>query len=116
MIVGDYVYIVTGKGKFIAFNKDQGATVRPKWEYQIQRYRGKTPDIIASPIIADGLLFVTAREDFTVESSKLFCVGEYSPNSEGYIVSSPIHVPNGYWWNKFNAETVSYTHLTLPTN
>ena len=114
MVVGDTVYIVTGRSRLFAFDINQGDNVKPKWDpLDIRRLDLRIPNIVAPPIIADGVLFLSVTEDPREDYYKLYCVGEYTPNSEGYILSSPIHVPNGYWWDEFKAYNNTLENNTI---
>ena len=119
VIVGDTVYVVSGSGKIYAFKTEYlYDVVEPIWTYQITSpvqavidyYR---PNILASPIVADSLLFVSStdyKRDFT---GRLFCIGDYSPNTKGFVRSKTIHVPTGHWWESIIADKVNSTSNTI---
>ena len=106
VVVNHKVYVVTGKGTVYTFNTmSDNESVEPLWSYQIERPSWIPPwvDVLASPIISNGLLIVSATEDEMELTGGLYCIGRYSPNSAGELISNSIHVPYGYWWNEFNA-------------
>lgn len=104
----NYVYVVNGNAKIYAFDiKSSNKSVEPLWTYQIYKpqYVGTvTPDLIASPIIVNGLIILSCTEDTVNMSGRIYCLGEYSPDYKGKVVSKAIHLPYGYWWGKLNAE------------
>lgn len=119
VVVGDYVYVVSGNGLVHAFNTEYSSDeVEPVWTYQIappieakiELYR---TDVLSSPIIADNLLFVSSTDDGFNLTGRLYCIGEYSENTKGYVTSNTLHVPTGYWWNSFIADKENTTENTV---
>ena len=108
VVVSDQVYVLNGNTKLYAFGtKNEGDSVKPLWTYQVnesQYWPLKKPDLLASPIIADGLMMLSCTEDVQEMVGRIYCIGNYSPNYHGAVISNSIHLPSGYWWNKFNAD------------
>ncbi len=119
LIVGEKLYVVTGNANVFCFDvENYGDNVQPIWQYHIQDpdeyiLEFLPPDVIASPILADGLFFVSSTEDAANLSGRLYCIGSYSPNSKGSVKSTAIHVPNGKWWDGFKAEKTNTTENTI---
>ena len=107
IVASSKVYVVTGGGTVYVFNtiNNDNESVEPLWSYQIERPNWIPPwvDVVASPIISNGVLIVSATEDTIDLTGGLYCIGGYSPTSTGELLSTSIHVPKGYWWNEFNA-------------
>ncbi|MCK4821609.1 PQQ-binding-like beta-propeller repeat protein, partial [bacterium] len=61
--------------------------------------------ILSSPIVADGVLYVSATvtEDLETLGGRIYSIGNYTPNRRAKVISNPIHVSQSYWWNEFNA-------------
>jgi outer membrane protein assembly factor BamB len=111
IVVGDYVYIVTGKGVLYKLNKENDKDkVKEIWQYKIERpnWWPSTIDVIASPSFSDGVIFVSSTniERGNGVQGKLYAVGNISKNAEGSIVSKTISVGRGHWWNKLNVSRV----------
>ena len=127
VIVGDMVYIVAGdkfqyESKNISINKYLYAfktqyssnTVEPVWKIYVDKPTVATvdlnaPDILASPIISDNLIIISATYDTINLTGSLICIGDYIQNFEGTVKSTNIHVPTGKWWNKLNADITTTT-------
>ncbi len=65
------------------------------------------PDILASPIISDNMIIISATYDTINLTGRLICIGDYTKNSEGTVKSTDIHVQKSKWWNKFYAEIIN---------
>jgi outer membrane protein assembly factor BamB len=65
----------------------------------------------ASPIMTDGLVLISEIQKASLNASldinRIQCIGTYENNTEGKVISVPIHVQKGKWWNKFNASTTN---------
>ena len=112
LVVNDKLYVTSGRSKVFCFNAKKLVTdQKPIWSYEIERATGGLlegpPNIISSPIIANGLMFLSVTEKTKNLTGRVYSIGDYSKNTEGYIVSNPIHLPPGYWWNYFEADNVS---------
>lgn len=115
LVVGEKLYVVTGNANVYCFDVDDD---KPIWQYQIHdpdEYILKflPPDIMASPVLADGLLFVSTTENPVNLSGRIYCIGDYAPNSKGTVKSTTIHVPNGKWWDEFKAVKTNTTENTI---
>lgn len=108
LIVSNELYVINGDAKIYAFNvKNTGNETKPLWTHQInlsQYTPPQTPDVAASPIVADGLMFISCTEETYNMTGSIYSIGAYSPNYKGTVTSKDIHLPDGYWWNKFNAD------------
>jgi outer membrane protein assembly factor BamB len=61
--------------------------------------------ILAAPIVADGVLYVSVTEEAGDQSGRIYSIGDITTQQRGKLLSNPIHVPKGKWWNKFTAQT-----------
>jgi outer membrane protein assembly factor BamB len=127
VVVGDMVYLVAG-GKFLydfgnmslakvlyAFRTHYFSdVVEPVWSMYVDipsyaTFDLNAPDILASPIVSDSMIIISATYDTDNLTGRLICIGDYVENYEGTVKSTEIHVPIGKWWNKFNANVTSTT-------
>jgi len=111
VVVDTTLYIAAEYGGVYELNTDDGTVLRvhsiedPKVVPPIPTY------IYASPIVADGLIFVSANQrkidlsNKTTTFGRMYAIGEYKTNTKGKVTSIPIHVQKGKWWNVFNATT-----------
>jgi outer membrane protein assembly factor BamB len=118
VVVGNIVYVATQQGKVIAFDNAKNGKIISEFTMD---YTGVAQDILfqiySSPIVTDGLIFISPTEPISrisnegdyVKFSHLFCLSNYTKNSFGNIYSVPIHVQKGNWWSKFNA---NYTNTS----
>jgi outer membrane protein assembly factor BamB len=119
VVVGNTVYVVTGNGRIYAFKTEYtSSSIEPLWTYQIKSpvqavFELYRPNILASPIVADSLLFVSSTDDRRNFTGRLFCIGDYSPNTKGFVTSKTIHVPTGQWWNSFIADKQNSSSNTI---
>lgn len=115
LVVNNLLY-VTCRNMLYAYDisKLENNNTEPVWSYDTKSpyYEFPRPDIIASPIIADGLMFLSVTENRNL-TGRVYCVGNYSKNTEGYIVSRSIHIPEGYWWKNFVADNVTSENNTV---
>jgi len=116
VVLGDMVYIISGGSVLYAFKTEYPEGVaEPAGKMQIGRQGYghppvmEIPDILASPIISDNMIIVSATDDYYNLTGNLICIGNYTQNFQGTIKSTNIHVPTGKWWSKFNAV---YTNST----
>lgn len=119
VVVGDMVYVISGGSVLYAFNTEYSSGVaEPAWSMKVDKPSGakidlNLPDILASPIISDNMIIVSATFDNINLTGRLLCVGDYTKNFEGTIKSTNIHVPPGKWWGKLNAEVTNSTKNTV---
>ena len=109
VVVDGLVYIVTENGKIFILDAETGEV---ELDFQIKyEFFGDTSPILkvyAPPIVSDGLIYLSANElsfDGFEYIGRLISIGEYNKNTKGKIISTPIHVQKGKWWDKFNATT-----------
>jgi outer membrane protein assembly factor BamB len=57
--------------------------------------------ILAAPIVADGVLYVSVTEELANLSGRIFSIGNATTQQRGKVISNPIHVPKVKWWDKF---------------
>lgn len=69
--------------------------------------------ILAAPIVADGVLYVSVTEELTDLSGRIFSIGNATTKQRGKVISNPIHVPKVKWWNKFEAVTAGTGNITF---
>lgn len=119
LIVGDYLYVVNSGYILQVYDTTKlTKNTDPAWEpYKIETPLRTMPptyvDTLASPIMADGLLLLSVTVDTLNLSGNVYCIGNYSKNTMGYVISDPIHVPTGHWWNNFSADNTSTKNNTV---
>jgi len=118
MIVDDVLYVITGDAMVYAIDIDSSSIVEPLWNYKIEtpeeyKYEFYPPNVMASPVLANGLLIVSLTESTHNISGRLYTIGEYAPNSQGTVTSTVIHVPSGYWWSNFSADNKTTENNTI---
>jgi outer membrane protein assembly factor BamB len=119
LIVGNKIYVVTGDAKVHCFNvNNQGSDVQPVWTYQIRdpdeyQFEFLTPDVIASPILAEGMLLISSTENAVNLSGRIYCLGDYRTNTKGSVKSTTITLPDGKWWSEFRAIKTNTTENTI---
>ncbi|MBU0496792.1 MAG: PQQ-like beta-propeller repeat protein [Candidatus Thermoplasmatota archaeon] len=99
---------LNGQGRLIAFNI---ATKTTAWSYPCDMY-GQKNSVYSSPVVTNGLVF------FGDEWNNLYIVGKYNrtqENIKGFLISNPIELPRGSWFNKFYAATNTTTGLNSIT-
>ena len=107
LIVRNMIYILIGNGFVYAFNTDNSELIiKPSWTYQLNTpgeyyIESGRPKVIASPVLADGLLYISSTERTTNLTGHIYCLGSYSQNNKGNLTSTNIHVPIGHWWQSF---------------
>lgn len=73
--------------------------------------------ILASPIVVDGVLYVSLTEGVTEEldslNGRIYSIGDDLPNLRARVVSKPIRVPAEKWWNKFEATTTGEGNISF---
>jgi len=116
VVVGDRVYIISGESVLYTFKTEYtSGLVEPVWSMDIGspgygHYEDiDKPDILASPIVSDNMVIISATYDTINLTGHLICIGDYTQNSEGTIKSTNIHVPTGKWWNRLNANITNST-------
>jgi outer membrane protein assembly factor BamB len=119
VIVGDYVYVVNGFSNLYAFSvENEGNDVVPEWTVTVPSPEefligGTIPDVIASPVISDGLIIMSTNENRSALNGRICCLGDYNKNKQGTIISSSIHVPPGFWWEEFDTDKINTTNNTV---
>jgi len=106
-IVADgLIYAVTWDGTIFAINENTGIVA---WNNSIDEVsRFDMNIVISSPIVADGLLYISIY-NMNNQEWHLFSIGFYSDDKKARVVSNTISVPDGYWWDEFNAEVYDET-------
>jgi outer membrane protein assembly factor BamB len=113
IVIDGVVFVVTEWGRIKALNAESS---QPEllWQHIIEN-----PDygefqvpylVYASPVISDNLIFVSLIEKIRAlnqSTSSVYCIGSFSRNKAGIIISQPIHVPKGNWWLKFNTTDIT---------
>jgi outer membrane protein assembly factor BamB len=91
------LYVGTPNGFLYALNTSTNGTER--WNRQTFPYDQAIP-VVTDPIVTNGVVV------FGGENGRFYVCGVFvKPNEQlsGSITSLPIHLPEGYWWKKFNA-------------
>ncbi len=123
VVIHDKIYVTTGN-ILHCFDINQKNEAEVDWSLELKSpgefWVEAAPEIISSPVFSDGLLFISATTDNSNLSGRILCLGEYKTNSNGFVKSTPIHLPKGFWWNNFSAvntttntknNTISYSIL-----
>ncbi|PNX49523.1 MAG: hypothetical protein BV457_01360 [Thermoplasmata archaeon M9B1D] len=111
LVIDGMIYVVTGSGTVFAYDSGNfGNNVQPKFKFDltIPKTTINLP-VMASPVLADGLLFISCNYD----EGYLLCVGSYSPNKNGDVSSTTIHVPIKRWWQSFKVNKTDTTSNTI---
>lgn len=69
--------------------------------------------ILAAPIVADGVLYVSVTEELADLSGRIFSIGNATTQQRGKVISNPIHVPKVKWWDKFEAVKTGTGNITF---
>jgi len=110
------VYIGTPVGRFYALDASDGDKINGWGDYvtfQIinDEITDIRPPIVTSPVVSSGLVF------FGDNNGKLYSLGEFKEPEDqeiaGSLVSVPIELPVGFWWNKFYATTNTSNHNSV---
>jgi len=105
LVVDDRLYVIIGD-TINCLNRENGVK---QWDFVVEKpgkahFEPGPPTITASPVIADGLMFISSTVNVTADFGRVYCYGDYKPNSFGYLESTPIYLPEGKWWNNFSAD------------
>ena len=112
VVADGLVYAVTWDGIIFALNETSGSV---EWNNSVdEASRFDINIVVSSPIVADGLLYISTFNMNNLEW-RLFSIGSRSENNKARVVSTPISIPDGYWWDEFTAEVVntSKTKITF---
>jgi len=118
VVVDKTIYVVNENSYIFALDITNEGSI--EWEYNIvdPRYVPPGPDnlLFSSPVVTDRLLVastVEERRETGIYGGRMYVIGDYSRNVDGKIISIPIHVQKGKWWNKFNADFVTNGSNTI---
>lgn len=110
------IYIGTPAGRLRALSAADGS-YKKGWEDSVTfqiidgEYTDVNPPVITSPIVSNGLVF------FGDNNGRLYSFGEFKEPEdqeiEGNIVSIPIKLPEGYWWDTFHARSLTPTGSSI---
>lgn len=106
VVADGLVYAVTWNGIIFALDETSGSVVWNNSVDDVSRFDINI--VLSSPIVADGLLYISAF-NMNYFEWRLFSIGSYSKNNKARVVSTPISIPDGYWWDEFNAEVYNET-------
>ncbi len=110
------VYIGTPIGRFHALDASDGDKLNGWGDlvtFQIinDEITDIHPPIVSSPVVSSGLVF------FGDNNGKLYSVGKFKEPADqeiaGYLISVPIELPEGFWWDKFSANTNTSSHNSV---
>ncbi len=114
LIAGNKIYIVSFYGNLYSINAGTGKKI---WNTELKQpgkiYPSPGTYVIGSPVFANGMLFINSNENFETNTGRLYCMGKYTENNAGLILSKPIYVPYGNWWDVFSANFDSTYNNTL---
>ncbi|MDH7517092.1 MAG: PQQ-binding-like beta-propeller repeat protein [Candidatus Thermoplasmatota archaeon] len=109
VVTSDNLYVATINGMVYSLNKNNGKTL---WNYNCDI---KDPEllaltyILASPIVANGVLYVSVTDEINTFSGRICSIGNYTTYQKAVVISNPIFLPAGRWWSSFKA---SFTNTT----
>jgi len=113
VVAGDEVYVAAANGIIYALGASDGKEL---WKFNCET---EDPELLAptyilsSPIVADGLIYVSVTEDLSTLSGRIYSIGNYTANQKARVISNPIHVPTGNWWKNFQAEYSNSTNSAV---
>lgn len=113
VIADDDVYVASTNGVVHALEALDGEKL---WEFNCKTEDQEVltqPYILASPIVADGIIYVSVTEDLSTFGGSIFSIGNYTSGQKAWVVSYPLHVPVGNWWQKFQAYNSSKSGITF---
>lgn len=109
----DTIYVTSANGVIYALNASDGKEL---WNFSCETADPELlaqPYILASPIVADGLVYVSVTGDLSTLSGRIYSIGNYTANQKASVISNPIHVPTGNWWKNFQAEYSNSTNSAI---
>jgi hypothetical protein len=112
-VADDVVYVASTNGVVHALKALDGKEL---WEFNLKTNDPELlaqPYILASPIVADGIIYVSATEELSGFSGGIYSIGNYTSGQKAWVVSYPLHVPTGNWWQKFQAYNSSKSGITF---
>jgi len=113
VVTDDNVYVASANGVVYALKSSNGEKV---WEFNCKSEDPELLDsqyILASPIVADGLIYVSVTDELSSFSGRICSIGNYTANQKARVISNPIHVPTGNWWKNFQAEYSNSTNSAV---
>ncbi|UCH71515.1 MAG: PQQ-binding-like beta-propeller repeat protein [Thermoplasmatales archaeon] len=106
VVTDDYIYVALADG--IVYAVDQSGA--KAWEFDCAIEEQSTfaaTGILSSPIIADGVLYVSVTEELYHLSGRIYAIGNYTKNLKARVISKPIYVPFDKWWKKFECDNTT---------
>jgi outer membrane protein assembly factor BamB len=123
LVVNETLYVVNENSYIYALDiNDPGRII---WDHNIAdpRYVPPGPNnlLFSSPVVTDKLLVASTieeRRETGIYEGRMYVIGNFTRNENGRIISIPIHVQKGKWWNEFLAvgdtngtNTITYSIL-----
>jgi len=106
VVTSDNTYVTTINGIVYSLNKTNGKTL---WSYNC-KIENLTPTyILASPIVANGVLYASVTDEIDGLSGRICSIGNYTTYRKAVVISNPIILPVHKWWSSFQ------TYYTAPT-
>jgi len=110
----DYIYVASTNGVVHALEASDG---EESWKYSCKTENSQlllaNPYILAPPIVADGLIYVSVTEELNAFSGRIYSIGNYTVSKKASAISKPIHVPTGYWWQKVQVSKYNSTNSAI---
>ncbi|UCD14704.1 MAG: PQQ-binding-like beta-propeller repeat protein [Thermoplasmatales archaeon] len=110
------VYIGTPAGRFHALDASNGNKKDGWRDFETHQIINGTitnvnPPVVTSAIVSNGLVF------FGDNNGKIYSLGKFKEPEDqeitGSIVSIPIELPTGYWWDRFHASYNTSEHKSI---
>ena len=109
----DVVYTASADGYVHAVDMSGGNL----WDFRCVTNKSDLLDtnyILAAPVVADGVLYVSVIEEITNQSSRVYSIiGNITTRQRGRVVSERIRVPREKWWSKFTADVGGNGDITF---
>jgi outer membrane protein assembly factor BamB len=108
------IYSGTPSGHFFALNAATGEKINGWENFRTFKRIFKegswqivdgSPPIVTSPVVSNELVFLGDN------NGKLYSLGKFNQSNqdlEGHIISIPIILPEGYWWNRFYENKITF--------
>lgn len=108
----DKVYAASGNGVLHAVSMDG----KKLWDFKCTTNASEVLDtnyILASPIVANGVLYVSVTEEPVNLSGRIYSIGNETTQRAGKVISNPIYVPQVKWWGTFETDTTDTGNITF---
>ncbi len=116
VVTSSNTYVGTINGMVYSLNKTNGKIL---WNYScdIDDPELLAPTyILSSPIVANGILYVSVTDEINTLSGRICSIGDYTTYQKAVAISKPIILPTGRWWSSFKTDYVTQTGSSITFN